>query len=52
MKTWKKYFLQSCIALFATGMLTACGSLSNMSEEDAWNVGYGAGTLLRNLIDN
>lgn len=32
--------------------VTSCGALMNMSEQDAWDVGYGAGTLLRNMIDN
>lgn len=52
MKTWKKYFLQSCIALFVTGILTACGSFSNMSEQDAYDVGYGLGVAARYMIDN
>lgn len=31
-----------------TMVLSSCGSLANMSEEDAFNVGYGVGTLIRN----
>lgn len=30
---------------------SGCGTFSNMSQEDAYNVGYGAGTLLRNMIN-
>lgn len=52
MKMWKKYFLQSCIALLLTGMLTACGSFSNMSEQDAYDIGYGLGRAARYMIDN
>ena len=50
MKNIRKFFI--CAALCVAGMLTSCGSLSNMSQEDAWNVGVGAGTFLRNVIDN
>lgn len=37
-------------AMFAIGLpsLTSCG----MSYDDAYNVGYGAGTLMRYMIDN
>lgn len=52
MKTWKKYFLQSCLVLFITGTLTSCGSFANMSEQDAYDVGRGLGLTARYLIDN
>ena len=39
------------VALCSSG-LTSCGAFANMSDEDAYYVGYGAGTLLRNWIDN
>lgn len=35
--------------MFAT---CSCGVFANMSEEDAYNVGYGIGTAARYLIDN
>lgn len=31
---------------------SSCGAFANMSYEDAYNVGYGIGTLGRYLIDN
>lgn len=46
---------EAIIALAVLCSLTSCGAMSNMSYEDAYNIGYGAGTLLRNLgvtIDN
>lgn len=45
--------LSACVAIFAIALsLNSCSVFANMSEEDAYNVGYGAGTFLRNLIDN
>lgn len=46
---------EAIIALAVLCSLTSCGAMSNMSDEDAFNIGVGAGTLLRNLgvtIDN
>ena len=41
------------VILVAIGLttlcLTSCYAMSNMSTEDAYNVGYGVGTLLRNM---
>lgn len=52
----KKYLVkiasEAIITLAVLCSLTSCGALSNMSYEDAYNVGYGAGTLLYHLIDN
>lgn len=31
------------IMLFAAMCITACGSMSNMSYEDAYDIGYGLG---------
>lgn len=51
MKKVKSIFIM--LLLCATSfMVTSCGSMSNMSYEDAYNIGYGAGTILRNMIDN
>lgn len=47
MKKIKLLFV-SLVLVFSL-LATSCGSLSNMSNEDAYNIGYGAGTLLRNL---
>ena len=45
--------LTCLIALIATMLAScSCGMLANMSEEDAYNVGYGIGTAARYLIDN
>lgn len=46
----KLVLLLASIAIMALSV-SSCGSLSNMSQEDAWNIGYGAGTLLRNLAN-
>lgn len=56
MKNYKKYFLiyflnlitmkkvkLLIIMLFAAMCITACGSMSNMSYEDAYDIGYGLG---------
>lgn len=41
------------MALVATMFATcSCGVFANMSDEDAYNVGYGIGTAARYLIDN
>lgn len=40
------------VACLFVGMSTACSSFSNMSEQDAYDVGYGLGTAARYLIDN
>jgi len=52
MKNIKRYSLRLCAVLCAAGMLTACGSFSNMSEQDAYDIGYGLGTAARYIIDN
>ena len=49
----KKSKLKVFIIIAAIGLstlcLTSCYAMSNMSQEDAYNVGYGVGTLLRNM---
>lgn len=52
MKRIRIYLLSFCAAVFALTCLTACGSFSNMSEQDAYDIGYGAGRALRYMIDN
>lgn len=47
MKRLKVFY--ATVLVVATMVTTSCGSLSNMSNEDAYNIGYGAGTLIRNL---
>ncbi len=46
----KKILLLLALA-FTMLSTVSCGVFSNMSNEDAYNVGYGAGTLIRNIID-
>lgn len=43
---------EAIITLAVLCSLTSCGTLSNMSDQDAFFVGYGAGTLLHYIIDN
>ncbi|MDE6445635.1 MAG: hypothetical protein K2L06_02085 [Alistipes sp.] len=52
MKNIRKISLRFCVALCAAVMLTACGSFSNMSEQDAYDIGYGIGRAARYVIDN
>lgn len=52
MKRIKYYVLLAALSAFAATCLTACSSFNNMSDEDAYNVGYGLGTAARYLIDN
>ncbi|MCH5329249.1 MAG: hypothetical protein J1E02_09530 [Coprobacter sp.] len=52
MKNLRKFIAAVIFASVCSGILTSCGAFSNMSDEDAFNVGWGAGTLLRNMIDN
>lgn len=42
------------LALLAIIIITlnSCGAFANMSEEEAYNIGYDTGVLLRNIIDN
>jgi hypothetical protein len=47
MKKMKIFY--ATIMLGVMVMMSSCGSLSNMSNEDAYNVGYGLGTLIRNM---
>lgn len=50
MKNIKTKILVLGLAMFISSLcLMSCGNLSKMSAQDAYNVGYGAGTLLRNL---
>ena len=46
----KILILLASIAVLALSV-SSCGTFSNMSQEDAYNVGYGAGTLLRNMLN-
>lgn len=48
----KLKILFTALVLMFSVLLTSCGTMSNMSNEDAYNVGYGVGTLMRNAIDN
>ncbi len=52
MKKFRKFSIGFCAAILAALCLSSCSSLSNMSYEDAYDIGRGAGTLMRNLIDN
>ena len=55
MKTMKKIkgiIIMMLLSVTVPIHLTSCGSLSNMSDDDAFDVGRGAGILLRNIIDN
>lgn len=52
MKKFRKFSIGFCAAILAAICLSSCSSLSNMSYEDAYDIGYGAGTLMRNIIDN
>ena len=46
----KKIIIAVILAATMIGV-SGCGSFSSMSSEDAYNIGYGAGTLLRNLYN-
>lgn len=48
----KLFFAAAAAAVCCSVCLVSCGSYSNMSDEDAYNVGYGIGTLLRNSVNN
>lgn len=53
MKQIKSFRGLILMLLLAISLLTtSCGSLSNMSYEDAYDIGWGAGVLLRNIVDN
>ena len=45
-----KKSIQSIIFSIFVFLALACASFENMSEQDAYDIGYGAGTLLRNTI--
>ena len=49
-KNLKERLAQGVILLVFAFMALGSSSLENMSSEDAYNVGYGAGTLLRNAV--
>ncbi len=50
MKNHKTKILIIGLVMFVSSLcMMACGGLSRMSQEDAYNVGYGVGTLIRNL---
>ncbi len=48
-KNIKKKFIQGAIVLVFALMALGSSSMNNMSEQEAYDVGYGAGTLLRNI---
>lgn len=47
-----KKIISALSVLCISFMVTSCGSFSNMSYEDAYNIGYGIGTAARYIIDN
>lgn len=48
----KKFLLTIFVVSFTSFCLTSCGSFSNMSEQDAWDMGRGIGIGVRQLLDN
>lgn len=48
-KNIKKKIAQASILLFFALIALGSASTQNMSEQDAYDIGYGAGKLLRNV---
>ena len=48
-KNIKGKLIQGIILLVFACMALGSSSLENMSEQDAYDIGYGAGSLLRNI---
>ncbi len=40
------------VMLISSSLIVSCDNLSNMSTEDAYNIGYGAGSLIRVMSGN
>lgn len=53
-KNWKSILIVGSFAIVASVILTACGSLSNISDSDAYGFGYYSGRIYRSMrgIDN
>ena len=48
----KKILLTILAVSFTSLCLTSCGSFANMSDKDAYDMGYGIGLGIRQLLDN
>lgn len=51
-KLTKEIIVLAAVCIVSITCLVSCGSFSNMSNEDAYNIGRGIGTATRVLIDN
>lgn len=52
MKKIGSYVLVASFLACVAVCMTSCGSFSNMSQEDAYDMGRGIGIGVRHLIDN
>ncbi len=52
MNIFKKFAIVLLVAISASTLLTACGALSYMDEDEATQWGYLNGRALRGIIDN
>ena len=48
----KSILIVLSIALSASVLLTACGAVNKINEEDAYNWGYYTGRAIRSMVDN